>query len=372
MRALTAFRMVVHDKSSTAGSLLGVVAIVFLVGQQLSVFFGLLNYMSVLVDHSGADAWVMSANLRNADSGDLISGRYIDRIVGLPDVEWVEPLLIGNGLFKTPDRSTEPVRVIGARRPRLAGSAWSFAEGNEQALLDIESVTVDRLDLRKLGNPGLNYVTEIGNKRVRVGAVTSGARGFQGTMVFAPLEKVREISKTPPGRYSAILVRFKHGATEEAMARLRATVPKCSVYTTAELSLMTRLYYVQNTGIGGSFGFSTVISALIGVVIISLTMYASVLQRARDFAVMRAIGARRRDIAAVVMSQALLIAGVGVFLGFLLLAGLLNATRDSEVPSYFPLSVGPVLAIVTVIVSLFGSLVALREALKADPASVFH
>jgi hypothetical protein len=39
------------------------------------VFFGLLNYMSVLVDHSGADAWVMSANLRNADSGHLISGR---------------------------------------------------------------------------------------------------------------------------------------------------------------------------------------------------------------------------------------------------------------------------------------------------------
>jgi len=93
------------------------------------VFFGLLNYMSVLVDHSGADAWVMSANFRNADSGDLISGRYIDRIVGLPDGEWVEPLLIGNGLFKTPDRSTEPVRVIGTRtllNPERLSSAVPF------------------------------------------------------------------------------------------------------------------------------------------------------------------------------------------------------------------------------------------------------
>jgi len=56
VRSLAAFRMVVHDRSSTAGALLGVVAIVFLVGQQLSVLFGLLNYMSVLVDHSNADA----------------------------------------------------------------------------------------------------------------------------------------------------------------------------------------------------------------------------------------------------------------------------------------------------------------------------
>jgi hypothetical protein len=87
MRSLTAFRMVLHDRSSTAGALLGVVAIVFLVGQQLSVLFGLLNYMSVLVDHSGADAWIMSANLRNADAGNLVSARYMDRVMGLHEVE---------------------------------------------------------------------------------------------------------------------------------------------------------------------------------------------------------------------------------------------------------------------------------------------
>ena len=87
MRSLTAFRMVVHDRSSTAGALLGVVAIVFLVGQQLSILFGLLNYMSVLVDHSGADAWIMSANLRNVDAGNLVSTRYLDRVIGLGEVE---------------------------------------------------------------------------------------------------------------------------------------------------------------------------------------------------------------------------------------------------------------------------------------------
>jgi len=372
MRVFTAFRIVIHDRSSTAGALLGVVAIVFLVGQQLSVLFGLLNYMSVLVDHSGADAWVMSANLRNADAGDLISGRYIDRIIGLPEVQWAEPVLIGNGLFRTPNGYFESVRVIGVRRPRLSGGPWQFVQADERALLDLESVTVDRLDIAKLGNPIMNQVTEIGGRRVRIGAFTEGARGFQGTLVFASIDKVKEITHTPPGRYSAILVRFKQAADPQAIARLRAILPKCSVYTTQELSRLTKRYYIANTGIGGSFGFSTIIAVLIGVVIVSLTMYTSALGRTRDFAVMRAIGGRRRDIAVIVVSQALMIAGAGVFVGFVMLAALLNATRGSAIPSFLPLYVTPALAIGTVLVSLMGSLIALRVALKADPGSVFH
>ncbi len=373
MRSLTAVRLVLHDRSSTAGALLGVVAIVFLVGQQLSVLFGLLNYMSVLVDHSGADAWVTSANLRNSDAGNLISGRYLDRVIGLRDVAWAEPILIGNGLFRIGDGSFESVRVIGLRRPRIAGGPWAFADADETRLLDLESVTVDRLDLEKLGNPQLETVTEIGDRRVRVRAITDGARGFQGTLVFASLDKVKEIARTPPGRYSAILIRFNEGVNiSEALARLRAILPECSVHSTAELSALTRNYYFTNTGIGGSFGFSTVIAVLIGMVIISLTMYTSVLGRSRDFAVMRAIGGRRKDIAVIVISEALVIAGIGLFIGFLILSVLLNATAGSAIPSYMPEDVPLILAAGTIVISLLGSLIALRVALKAEPASVFH
>jgi putative ABC transport system permease protein len=373
MRSLVALRMVIHDRSSTAGALLGVIAIVFLVGQQLSIFFGLLNFMSVLPDHSGVDAWIMSPNLTNADAGGLISGRYIDRVVGLPEVEWAEPLLIGSGLFRKRDGSFEPVRIIGSRRPRLFGGAWEFAQNDERALLDVEAIAIDKIDVSKFGNPQLEEVREIGDFRVRVRAITKGARGFQGTLVFASLDKVREISRTPPGRYSAILVRFKPGTDmPEALERLRALVPQCSVYSSAELARLTRTFYVTNTGIGGSFGFSTTIGIVVGAVIITLTMYTSVLSRYRDFAVMRALGGRRWDITVIVISQVLIITSIGLFLGFLLLATLLNATVGSAIPSYFPAYVPPYLAGATLVVSLFGSLIALRVALKADPADVFH
>jgi ABC-type antimicrobial peptide transport system permease subunit len=135
---------------------------------------------------------------------------------------------------------------------------------------------------------------------------------------------------------------------------------------------MTKSYYLVNTGIGGSFGFSTIIAVLIGVVIITLTMYTSVLSRSRDFAVIRAIGGRRRDVAVVVISEALIIAGAGLFVGFLLLTTFLNAIGGSSIPNYFPALVPPILAAGTLLISLLGSLIALRVALKAEPASVFH
>lgn len=373
MRSRAAFRMVLHDRSSTAGALLGVVAIVFLVGQQLSVFFGLLNYMSVLVDHSDADVWITSYELRNADATNLVSARYLDRVMGFPEVEWAEPVLFANGLFRTRTGSFESVRLIGCRRPRLVAGPWEFVDGDLAALLDVDSVTIDALDMTKLGQPALSTVTEIGGRRVRFAAITRGARGFQGTLVFSTLDKVREITATPPGRYSAILVRLKPEThREHAVARLRSALPQCSVFSKNELSGLTRLYYVINTGIGGSFGFSTAIAVLIGIVIISLTMYASVLGRYKDFAVLRALGGRRRDIVVVVLSQTLMIAVAGVFLGLVLLAALLNATRGSEVPSHMPAFVPPALAAAAVFVSLLGSLVAVGQALKAEPASVFH
>ncbi|RME61098.1 FtsX-like permease family protein, partial [Candidatus Parcubacteria bacterium] len=250
---------------------------------------------------------------------------------------------------------------------------WEFAKSDNRALLDQEAIAVDRLDLPKLGNPKLGQIVEIGGRRVRIGAVTNGARGFQGTLVFANLELTREIAKVPAGRYSAILVRFRPGVDKtNVIEKMRKILRNCSVYSSEELSSLTQRYYLSNTGIGGSFGFSTVIAVLIGVVIITLTMYSSVLNRQRDFAVIRALGARKGDIVLIVLTQAFLISLMGILLGFLLLSFLFRATLNSAIPSYYPTFIPPIHALLTILFSLFGSFFALRKALKAEPASVFH
>ena len=373
MRRLVAIKILLHDGATTAGAVLGVVAIIFLVGQQLTVFFGLLNFMSAIVDHSGADAWIVSKKTDNINAAGSLPIRYADRIMGLHEVEWAEPVLSVGGLVKRKDGRFQPVQVIGLARPRLAGGPWRFSEGSIGALLDYEGLTVDQLDLRVFGNPEKDDILEVSERRVRIAGITKNIRGFWGTLVFTNLNKAREISRVPADRCSNILIRFKpETEIHQGVLKLKKMLPQAEVILTESLSAQTRLYYLKNTGIGSSFGFSTIIGILVGIVIIMLTMYTNILNRQKDFAVLRALGARKRDIAIVVFYQALFIALIGIFIGFLLLALFLSGTRDSRLPSYMFSWVPPAHGFFTIVLCLLGSLLAMRKATRIQPASAFR
>jgi putative ABC transport system permease protein len=142
--------------------------------------------------------------------------------------------------------------------------------------------------------------------------------------------------------------------------------------TSPELSASTRRFYILDTGIGSSFGFSVVIAALVRIIIITLTMSMSVLNHRRDYAVLQALGGRKRDILVVVFWQALMIGLIGIFVGFLLLAGFLAGTRDSRLPSHMPLWFPPLHAGITLVLCLLGSTYAMRKAVRVEPASIFR
>jgi putative ABC transport system permease protein len=373
MRSLTALRMLLHDRATTAGSVLGVVAIIFLVGQQLSILFGLLTYMSVLVDHTPADIWVCTKNTENVNSGGSLPLRYVDRIMGFDEVEWVEPIIRAGGLYALEDGRYTGLQVVGLTRPEIWGGPWRFQRGSIATVLDLEGVTVDNMDLDLLGRPQLGYVAEVNRKRVRVGAITQSIRGFEGTIVFTNIDKAREIGNIGTDRCSNILVKVREGAgVQESAARIAAMLPKAEVMTSAGLSSSTRRYYLTNTGIGGSIGFSTIVGTLVGIVIITLTMYTTVINRQKDFAVLRALGARRRDIALTILFQGLMIAGLGSVLGFFLLALFLYGTMDSSLPTYMPLWVPPSHAAFTVLLCIVASLLAMRRAVRIEPATAFR
>lgn len=373
MRRHIALRMLAHDRATTAGAVLGVVAIIFLVGQQLAVLNGLFSYMSVLVDHSGADIWITSEGTDNVNSAGDLPTRYVHRLVGLDELEWVEPVVSGAGFLKRKDAQFQPVRLVGVRPPRMVGGPWDYEVGDNSALLDHDAITVDWLDRRELGDPEIGDVLEINGRRCRVAAFTRGARGFSGTLIFTNEQKAREVGGVPDDRCSSILVKLRPGADPGlALSRIRALLPRASATPTPELSANTRLFYVTQTGIGTSFGFSTLIGVVVGVVIIILTMYATVLNRQRDFAVLRALGARRRDIRVIVLYQALFIGLIGILVGFFLLAGFLFGTSGTRLPSFMPLWIPPVHALLTLALCAVGSALAIRRAVKIEPASAFR
>jgi len=365
--------MLFHDRASALGSIAGVVAIVFLVGQQLAIFFGLLSFMSGVADNSGADLWVLSKNSDNLNSTGTLPMAYRDRVAGVRGVRWVEPVVVSGGLLKRSDGNTQGVQVVGIRVPAMAGGPNRFFLGGPEALADGEGITVDRLDLPALGRPSIGDVLEINGHRVRIGAVTEGLQGFAGNLVYTNLDNARTVTGLPLDRCTNLLVKAEPGVPIDGLiVLLKRILPRTEIFSTPDLSRTTRLYILKNTGIGTSFGFTTLISAVVGLVIIALTMYTNVLNKSRDYAMLRALGARRRDVFLIVLLQCLYVAGIGILAGFFLLAGFLSGTHGSSLPTGMPVSAAVGIGLGTLVLCLLGSVLAMRRAVTIEPASAFR
>ncbi len=373
MRSLAAFKMLFHDRAAALGSIAGVIVIIFLVGQQLTTFFGLTAFMSRIVDISGADIWVFAQNTDNINATGSIPSAYQDRLAGLSGIKSIDPLIINAGTLKQSNGYNVGVQVVGLNPPRYTGAPNRWYAGRLENLYDPEGITLDNLDLPSLGNPKINDIFEINGVRVRLVALTEGVRGFGGSLVFTNIAKAREIGGVGLDRTTCLLVKVDDSIDKTKMKEMISRLlPRTAVYLTPEISKSTVFYYLKNSGIGTSFGFSTLIGILVGFVIIALTLYTNVLNKTRDYAMLKVLGARNRDIGWIVFLQAVYIAIIGIFAGFVLLAAFLTGTYDTALPSFMPWYISPILAISTFLICLVGSSIALRRAISVDPAGIFR
>ncbi|HEY5025706.1 MAG TPA: ABC transporter permease [Acidimicrobiales bacterium] len=118
------------------------------------------------------------------------------------------------------------------------------------------------------------------------------------------------------------------------------------------------------SSIDNSRAFSWVIAA----VIVAALVYVTALERTRDFAVMKALGASSRSLFLGLAAQAVLVALAAAAIGAVL-ANFMTGIFDQPVD--IPSSAFVVLPVSALVVGLLASLVALRRAVSVDPATAF-
>jgi putative ABC transport system permease protein len=175
------------------------------------------------------------------------------------------------------------------------------------------------------------------------------------------------------GYVSYDLLFAEPGADTEAIASAAvAAVPGSEAHTPADFADATSELVHQ--------GFLPVVGALvaigfaIGGAVIALTIYTATIEKARDFAVLKAIGADDRFVYAIVVQQSLGVGAAGVVLGIAsssLAATLIRRQVPEFVTDLHALDALVVLA-VAVAVSAAAALVPARRISRIDPAMVFH
>lgn len=371
-----AIRTMLGDRSKLLVSLLGVAFSVALVNLQGGLLVGLIRKASQLVDHGGADIWVGHKHMSNLDIGGFVPERWVHRLRKVDGVERADPYVVMFSQVSMRDGRFENVMLVGCEPSSLLGNAWRMAEGDPRAILGHpEGILVDRCDLERLGNCKVGDFREIGGHRARVVGMTDGITGFTtNPYVFTTLERVRtQYAVVPPGQCSYFLIKAKPGMDiTELCARLQKEVPELDVRDRTTYSRMCMAFWLTRTGVGISFGLAACLGLLVGLAVVGQTLHASVAERIKEFATLKALGADQRSLGRFIFVQALANAGLGSLAGLagsVLIKALISGPRS---PVELTVTVGVLSVVLVTCVCLLATWMPCRHIRRIDPASVLR
>jgi len=362
-----------HDRTRFAITVVGVTFSVVLIFSQFGIYLGFMENASIIIDNTPVDIWITSRNSSNFDFPVPFSERKINKVRETPGVAWADHLLLGWATMRRRDGGAENIELVGFNPETGIGGPWRLREGSLQAVKAGRAIIVDESAFPKLGHLRVGDSVEINEQRVRVVGISQGARGFTtAPYVFTSYRAGQDLDPFSRERTVFILVRVAPGYDpREVAARLR-DIRDVDVYTKAQYSLKTRLYWTWETGIGLGFGLTVLMAIIVGVVIVSQTIYSATIEHLREFGTLKAIGATNWDVYGIIMKQALINAALGYGLG----VGItLLAARSVGVTGLVMVIPGWLMAAVfflTLFMCVGASVVSVRKALRVDPMVVFR
>jgi len=360
------------------------------------VYRGMVDDARVLLDNSGADLWVVQQDTLGpyAESSSI----YDDLWRSVAGMKGVEAAANVTYLTTQIRRGEEDVRamVVGIEPGVLGGP------GQPRYLVAGRHITRSHYEAVADEASGFSIGDSIGIRRnsYRVVGITRRMVSSGGDpMVFIPLKDAQEAqflkdndfilqqrrrteanpslnrpgipgllesvlaSQTGNSTVNAVLVRLAPGADPEETAEHIRRWKRHEVYTREQMEeiLLGKLIATSSRQIG----MFLVILAIVSAAIVAFIIYTLTMGKIREIAVLKLIGTKNRTIVGMILQQAL---GLGV-LGFMI--GKISATIWAPIfPKYVLLEGRDSVAgfIAVMIMCVASSVLAIRMALKVDPA----
>ena len=370
-----ALKNLLHDKLRSAMTIAGVAFAVTLVFVQVGLFMGILDNASVTIDHLQADLWVTSRNTPNVDFAHGFPQGLVQRVRSVPGVERADNLLIQFLNLSLPNGAEEGMLVYGLEDFTRWGMPWNIESGNVEDLRRGAYMFLDASAERRFGKFAVGEYREVMGRRVKIIGRSRGALSFTTSPIaFLTYDLVQELSGgRMDGRTTYILVKLAPDADATAVAaELRRRLPHNDVYTKADWAKRSRNYWVASTGIGLNMYLTVFLGCLVGVVVVTQTLYTSTMEHIKEFGTVKAIGGSNADIYRILGAQAVAAAVIGFLAGRLMAFALAPAMAQIRLKLIISNEFAAIVFVGTLVLCLVAALVSFRKVAKIDPALVFR
>lgn len=350
---------------SVGGVAFAVMLIVLLRG----LFVAYENKVSGYFERIPAQLWVVQSGTADFfHSYSIVPDGQRRAVAGVPGVASVHPYLARQVGF-TLDGGQSLLYVVGFDPADPVAGPAHLVAGTQQVGAD--GIVVDEVFATKHGVHRGDTLT-LNGTRLHVSGISSGGDMVMFQYAYVSTPTARTVLSMPDID-NALLVQLAPGADALSVAtEIRSLSPALSVRDTATMVATNQRVITDS--------FLPVIQVLlvigfaVGVAVIGLTIYSAVLEKRREYGVLKALGARGRDLIAAVASQALLAAAGGYLVGVGLAVGARQAAAR-WVPAFVAdITAGDLawVAGATVVMALVASVIPLARIARIDPAEVFR
>lgn len=372
-----AYRNLFHDRMSLFVTLIGIVFSVVLVAIEVGLYKGSENKIATVLDKAPADLWIVPFGTKSFDDPSLLIGHEKYAALSTPGVLKAEDMIVSFSSWRKPAGGKKSFILVGLDWANGGTRPWNLDEGSIDDFAAPNAVAVDRSYFKDLGiEGGRGSYAEINSQRIKVTAVTKGIRSFTTLpYVFMPITTARKLVGATAQQATYVLVKLQSGANLETVREsLQNRLQGVEVLTHDEFTRRSINYWMFSTGAGLALITGMVLGAVVGVVIVAQTLYASTKDHLNEFATLRALGASASYIHVVILIQALLSAVLGYAAGMLLamLAIYRLSIRVPTLTIVMTPKIAAYLFALTVGMCVFAAITAIRKVTRIDPAGVFN
>ena len=370
-----AFRFIWYDKAKMFGVLAGIIVCVFLIGQQLSIFFAIMRGVRGISKTNTEYIWVTNKktlNVQEVYQMDTRSGQELQSVEGITSAN---PIVIASGAAKFKTGKKVNVILVGVQSPQFVGLYPTLMPNtNKQLLINDGAVFLDFLELKSYDTPTLNDYFEINDNRVYFAGQTNGAAGTTEKYVYTTIERARYLGNVPRNSVTMYLLTWDSTryAKQQMINKINAQIPNVMAWDAENLGFVTITNFLKTSPIGISFALIVVFAIISGLTIVGLTMFSSVKDRIRDYGTIKAIGGSNALITRMILEQAIVFAFIGYGIALVMLLGLTSFLMKTKIQAYLPKELAIALFFTTIFISIMGSLVAIRKITKLEPVEIFR
>lgn len=376
-----ALRMLIGDRAKYLSLVFAIAFSSFLIAQQISVFFGLMDRTrSQVKDVTDADIWVMDPATRYVDEVYPLKASDLYRVRGVDGVRWAVPFFKGLPTAKAPNGTFRVVILLGLDDPSLTGAPTSdkMLLGKVDDLRQPDTAIIDRAGYHFFfpNQPlSLGKKLELNDHLVKIVGVAEASAPFTTfPVMYSRYTEAIDYVGRQRSQLSFVLVGQQPGITTPELVRRIQLATGLQAVSTEDFGWMTIWYYVKNTGIPVNFSLTVIIAVLVGTVVSGQTFYIFTLENLKQFAALKALGTSNSRIVGMVLLQAVTVGAIGLSVGLGLTALFFVSFSKGDATRGFILIwqvAAATCAGVFGIVSI-ASLLSLRKVIRLEPAFVFR